>query len=79
MEWFISGTQQARIAMDAPASTALAPRITSPSAGAIIALDPDIPPARQRLAFTADGDRLRCEFDLRRRLAHGVPPGTTAH
>lgn len=26
-----------------------------------------------------DGDRLRCEFDLRRRLAHGVPPGTTAH
>ena len=27
----------------------------------------------------SDGDRLRCEFDLRRRLAHGVPPGTTAH
>jgi penicillin-binding protein 1C len=63
MEWFISGTQQARIAMDAPASTALAPRITSPSAGAIIALDPDIPPARQRLAFTADGDRLRWLMD----------------
>lgn len=26
-----------------------------------------------------DGDQLRCEFDLRRQLAHGVAPGTTAH
>ena len=26
-----------------------------------------------------DGDRLRCEFDLRRRLAHGVASDTTTH
>jgi hypothetical protein len=26
-----------------------------------------------------DGDRLRCEFDLRRRLAHGMAPDSTAH
>ncbi|RYX97845.1 MAG: penicillin-binding protein 1C [Comamonadaceae bacterium] len=39
---------------DAPA---VVPRITSPASGTIIALDPDIPPNRQRLAFTADGGR----------------------
>ena len=31
-------------------------RITGPASGTIIALDPDIPPARQRLQFTATGD-----------------------
>jgi penicillin-binding protein 1C len=35
-------------------STARA-RITAPASGTIIALDPDIPPARQRLHFTATG------------------------
>jgi len=30
-------------------------RITAPTSGTIIALDPDIPPNRQRLSFSADG------------------------
>ena len=32
-----------------------APRITSPAPGTIVALDPDIPPSRQLLQFTASG------------------------
>ena len=49
-----------------PANTATAPvaRITSPTSGTIIALDPDIPPNRQRLSFTADGGaQLRWMMD----------------
>ncbi len=38
------------------AATGAAARITGPAPGTIIALDPDIPPARQRLQFTATGD-----------------------
>ena len=34
-------------------------RITAPAAGTIIALDPDIPPARQRLQFTATSAGVR--------------------
>lgn len=30
-------------------------RITAPTNGTIIALDPDIPPARQRVSFQAEG------------------------
>ncbi len=40
----------------ASAATGAAARITGPASGTIIALDPDIPPARQRLQFTATGD-----------------------
>jgi len=40
----------------ATAVTGAAARITGPASGTIIALDPDIPPARQRLQFTATGD-----------------------
>jgi len=36
-----------------------AARITSPSSGTIIALDPDIPPSRQRVHFKAEGYNLR--------------------
>ncbi len=32
-----------------------AARITAPAPGTIVALDPDIPPQRQRLLFTAQG------------------------
>lgn len=32
-----------------------APRITAPANGTIFALDPDIPPQRQRVSFSADG------------------------
>jgi penicillin-binding protein 1C len=75
-EWFVSGTQQARFAMNsvnaiksiatqAQFTTVSSPkrskntpteqiaRITSPTSGTIIALDPDIPPRHQRLHFTA--------------------------
>lgn len=49
-EWFITGTQQALFALpNQPASRQLSPRIDSPADGTILALDPDIPPQRQRL------------------------------
>ncbi|MCX7256791.1 MAG: penicillin-binding protein 1C, partial [Polaromonas sp.] len=38
---------------------AIAPRITAPTSGTIIALDPDIPPTHQRLTFSAEGRSLR--------------------
>ena len=38
-------------------------RITSPTNGSIIALDPDIPPNRQRVRFTAEGTKLRWLID----------------
>ena len=51
-------------AADAAASPAgLPPRITAPAPGTIIALDPDIPPARQRLQFTATGNAVQWRLD----------------
>ena len=38
-------------------------RITAPATGTVIALDPDIPPTRQRLQFTATGDNLAWRMD----------------
>jgi penicillin-binding protein 1C len=38
-------------------------RITSPTDGTIIALDPDIPPRNQRVSFQADGANLRWLMD----------------
>lgn len=70
-EWFIRGTEQAMFAMDSidtgglkrsknfPADVQIAERITAPTSGTIIALDPDIPPNRQRLNFSAEGQNLR--------------------
>ncbi len=58
-EWFMAGTEQASFAMATPDATAqrtAAPlRIRSPAPGTIVALDPDIPPNRQRLSFVASG------------------------
>jgi penicillin-binding protein 1C len=64
-EWFIAGTEQASFAMQAPASSATrAPlRIRAPAPGTVIALDPDIPPHRQRLTFLASGDGGRWRLD----------------
>ncbi|MES2401489.1 MAG: penicillin-binding protein 1C [Pseudomonadota bacterium] len=74
-EWFIAGTEQTLFAMDAADATGLkrtknvpaddqgAPRITAPTSGTIIALDPDIPPNRQRLGFSAEGRNLRWLMD----------------
>jgi penicillin-binding protein 1C len=57
-EWFLAGTQQDTMALDAAGgrgSPAVATRITAPADGTILALDPDIPPQRQRLALRAEG------------------------
>ena len=39
------------------------PKITSPTSGTIIALDPDIPPKAQRVSFKAEGRDLRWLMD----------------
>ena len=78
-EWFVSGTQQSTFAMDSGAARAIstgargpkdsitraAPsaRITAPTNGTIIALDPDIPPQAQRLTLQAEGSNLRWLVD----------------
>jgi penicillin-binding protein 1C len=51
-EWFVAGTERVRIA---PAPPSAGARIVAPADGAVLALDPDIPPAAQRLVLTADG------------------------
>ncbi|MDL9998346.1 penicillin-binding protein 1C [Variovorax sp. J22P240] len=63
-EWFIAGTEQAVFALAPDASaTEAASRITAPSNGTIIALDPDIPPNRQRVRFEAEGRGLQWRID----------------
>jgi penicillin-binding protein 1C len=59
-EWFVAGTEQAQFATYSIATNA---RITSPTSGSIIAIDPDIPPNRQRLNFSAKGSGLRWRMD----------------
>jgi penicillin-binding protein 1C len=49
-EWFLSGTESPEI-WEAAAGTV--PRIVYPAAGAVVALDPDIPRDRQKLFFEA--------------------------
>lgn len=49
-EWFLAGSAPARQLAGAPES-----RITYPGEGAILALDPDIPAAMQRVFLTASG------------------------
>lgn len=68
VEWFLAGTQQATIAVDHGAGSHArgAARIVAPVSGTIIALDPDIPPQRQRVALRAEGGRgLRWRLDGR--------------
>jgi penicillin-binding protein 1C len=78
-EWFIDGTQQSSFAMHSGAACASktrstgdycsaninqqAARITAPTTGTIIALDPDIPPQQQRVSFTAQGKNLQWLMD----------------
>lgn len=61
-EWFIAGTEQRLFAPDAAAADT-ANRITSPADGSIIAIDPDIPPNRQRVRFEAQGQGLQWRID----------------
>ena len=73
-EWFIEGTQQSSFAKNAestdqPAANSKG-RITAPVSGTIIALDPDIPPTRQRVSLIAQGTNLHWLIDGKP-LAHG--------
>jgi penicillin-binding protein 1C len=56
-EWFVGGTAMARVRASNQRSddeaTAVTPRIRYPAPGMVVALDPDIPPAHQRIAFAA--------------------------
>jgi penicillin-binding protein 1C len=61
-EWFIAGTEQARFELPADAADP-APRITAPTDGTIIALDPDIPPRHQRVRFEAQGSGVAWRID----------------
>jgi penicillin-binding protein 1C len=71
-EWFIRGTQQAVFVVHAPAEAdgraepGKAARITAPTNGTIIALDPDIPPQHQRLRLQAEGAGQHWRVDGRR-------------
>jgi penicillin-binding protein 1C len=81
-EWFVQGTEQAVFALaNAPekgAARALPVsaggqndanlRIVSPTPGTVVALDPDIPPARQRLWFEAAGASPAAAVGLRWRI-----------
>ena len=66
-EWFLQGTEQARVAInsvaDKPMNQGANARITAPTSGTIIALDPDIPPNRQRVSFAAEGPGARWLMD----------------
>ena len=64
-ELFIAGTELATVHVAAPASER--PRLMSPANGTVIALDPDIPMARQRLGIRATGTTaaMRIEIDGR--------------
>jgi penicillin-binding protein 1C len=83
-EWFLPGTAQTLFATETGAAsavwvgagsqkdyeTAVPARITAPQDGAILALDPDIPPARQRLILLAEtgsapAAALRWQIDAR--------------
>jgi len=59
-EWFVAGTEP----RGAPAARAHTPRLLTPVDGTTVALDPDIPAARQRVTFTAAaGAGLRWRLD----------------
>ncbi|SEF31149.1 penicillin-binding protein 1C [Variovorax sp. NFACC27] len=63
-EWFLQGTEQPLFALDTGMATDAAPaRITAPADGTIIALDPDIPPQRQRVRFDSEGRGVQWRVD----------------
>jgi penicillin-binding protein 1C len=74
-EWFLAGTEQSQFAINkianetinTPAtginSARINARILAPTSGTIIALDPDIPPNRQRVSFQAEGQNVAWLLD----------------
>lgn len=72
-EWFIAGTEIRRVVGGARQHR---PRIESPPDGVIIALDPDIPAANQRIWFTAThGDQAGFWLDERQLGPAANPSG----
>ena len=53
-EWFLAGTETSRVTLASAAGTA-ARLIASPDDRSVVAIDPDIPPAVQRLRFDVAG------------------------
>jgi penicillin-binding protein 1C len=80
-EYFLAGTEQQTIALAKPDRIRAA--ITYPTPGMLIALDPDIPPARQRVRLTAQGlDRGSWALDgkaLSTKLEHDWMPRPGKH
>ncbi|KAF1065995.1 MAG: Penicillin-binding protein 1C [Variovorax sp.] len=65
-EWFVQGTEQPLFALandPGAAGSASVARITAPADGTIIALDPDIPPLRQRVRFESEGRGVQWRID----------------
>jgi penicillin-binding protein 1C len=61
-EWFIPGTELARV--EAAPAASLKPRLESPPDGMIVGLDPDIPADRQHVLFRAAPQRSSLRFQL---------------
>jgi len=60
-DWFLRGTEPMTVAA---AATAQHARIVAPVTGTVIAIDPEIPRDRQRVAFEADGAEPGLRFIL---------------
>ncbi|WP_083370283.1 penicillin-binding protein 1C [Chromobacterium sphagni] len=54
-EWFLAGTERGVIVPERGSAASLTPGIAAPVDGSIFALDPDIPPANQRMVLRARG------------------------
>ncbi|MGR2681660.1 penicillin-binding protein 1C [Chromobacterium haemolyticum] len=54
-EWFLAGTERALIVPERGGAASQTPGIAAPVDGSVYALDPDIPPANQRLLLRARG------------------------
>lgn len=82
-DWFLAGTEAANI-VAVPRHHEIA-RIESPANGMVLALDPDIPSAQQRVLISAKGAKANMSFKLDdRRLGSGTaqilwPPQPGAH
>ena len=70
-ELFLPGTWQPVFALATPAEQA--PRLIAPTDGSVIALDPDIPPARQLLVIRSIGARPGLFIAIDHRRLPGLP------
>lgn len=61
-EWFLAGTEMRQV--EAAPAQSLQPRLESPAGGMLVALDPDIPAARQQILFRAEPRRASLRYQL---------------